>query len=106
MSEPDHDAVTSVSIFGRSYQLRGNEDGKYLVDLAALVDGKMRERAGEYAPSPQQYDLERPSIAFTDVGGMDSVKESLASVRTKPSKSKRTMPSTSLLAKRNTQRAL
>ena len=38
-------AVTSVSIYGRTYQLRGNEDGDYLVQLAALVDEKMRDVA-------------------------------------------------------------
>ena len=47
MSEnPSQDgAVTSVSIYGRTYQLRGNEDGDYLAELAALVDEKMREVA-------------------------------------------------------------
>ena len=38
-------AVTSVSIYGRTYQLRGNEDGDYLVELAAMVDEKMGEVA-------------------------------------------------------------
>jgi cell division protein ZapA len=31
-----------VTIFGRTYQLRGNEDPGYLVELAELVDRRMR----------------------------------------------------------------
>lgn len=38
-------AVTPVTICGRTYHLRGNEDGRYLVELAAIVDRKMREAA-------------------------------------------------------------
>jgi cell division protein ZapA len=34
-----------VSIYGRTYQLRGNEERDYLLELAALVDRKMRETA-------------------------------------------------------------
>jgi cell division protein ZapA len=34
-----------VTIFGRTYTLRGNEDGTYLADLASTVDRKMREVA-------------------------------------------------------------
>ncbi len=47
MSEtPGNDAaVTPVSIYGRTYQLRGNEDGEYLADLALLVDRKMHDVA-------------------------------------------------------------
>ena len=41
--EPD--GATSVTIFGRTYHLRGNEDDGYLQDLARLVDGRMREVA-------------------------------------------------------------
>lgn len=36
---------TPVTIFGRTYHLRGNEDPDYLGDLAQLVDRKMREMA-------------------------------------------------------------
>ena len=47
MSEAPGDdaAVTPVSIYGRTYQLRGNEDGEYLAELASLVDGRMRDVA-------------------------------------------------------------
>lgn len=38
-------AGTPVTIYGRTYHLRGNEDGGYLGELAALVDRKMREAA-------------------------------------------------------------
>lgn len=36
---------TAVTIFGRTYHLRGDVDGEYLTELAARVDGKMREVA-------------------------------------------------------------
>ena len=36
---------TPVTIYGRTYHLRGNEDGEYLTELASLVDDKMREVA-------------------------------------------------------------
>ena len=42
-----------------------------------VVDGRYRERAGEIPDGPQEYDLERPSVAFSDVGGMDPVKEEI-----------------------------
>jgi cell division protein ZapA len=34
-----------VTIFGRTYHLRGGGDGAYLAELADLVDRKMREVA-------------------------------------------------------------
>ncbi len=34
-----------VTIYGRTYHLRGDENSAYLEDLASLVDGKMREVA-------------------------------------------------------------
>ena len=37
------DAPTPVTIFGRTYRLRGDGDTEYLKQLAELVDGKMRE---------------------------------------------------------------
>ncbi len=37
--------ATAVTIFGRTYQLRGAEDPQHLVELASVVDGKMREIA-------------------------------------------------------------
>ena len=37
------DAPTPVTIFGRTYRLRGDGDTEYLKLLAELVDGKMRE---------------------------------------------------------------
>ena len=37
------DTATAVTIYGRTYHLRGSEDGEYLTELAALVDEKMRE---------------------------------------------------------------
>jgi cell division protein ZapA len=36
-------AATEVTIFGRTYHLRGVEDGTYLTELASMVDRKMRE---------------------------------------------------------------
>jgi cell division protein ZapA len=39
--EPD--GTTAVQILGRTYRLRGEGDPTYLVELAELVDGKMRE---------------------------------------------------------------
>jgi cell division protein ZapA len=37
--------ATAVTIFGRTYHLRGAEDPRHLTDLASVVDGKMREIA-------------------------------------------------------------
>lgn len=37
------DDPTAVTIFGRTYHLRGESDCDYLTELAELVDGKMRE---------------------------------------------------------------
>ncbi len=37
--------ATPVTIFGRSYPLRGGEDPTYLVELASIVDARMREVA-------------------------------------------------------------
>jgi cell division protein ZapA (FtsZ GTPase activity inhibitor) len=37
------DDPTAVTIFGRTYHLRGASDNDYLSELAELVDGKMRE---------------------------------------------------------------
>ncbi len=46
MSAPhEPPAATEVTIFGRTYHLRGAEDGDYLQELAGIVDGKMREVA-------------------------------------------------------------
>ena len=47
MSERPSEDVTAtpVTIFGRTYHLRGNEDGEYLAELATLVDRRMREVA-------------------------------------------------------------
>lgn len=39
------DNPTEVTIFGRTYHLRGAENTAYLQELAQLVDGKMREVA-------------------------------------------------------------
>lgn len=41
--ESENNESTAVTIFGRTYQLRGNEDPDYLGDLASLVDRKMRD---------------------------------------------------------------
>ena len=43
MSRTPPDAPTPVTIFGRTYRLRGDGDTDYLKLLAELVDGKMRE---------------------------------------------------------------
>jgi len=47
MSEQVTDGVgpVPVTIYGRTYHLRGDEEGAYLEELATLVDSKMREVA-------------------------------------------------------------
>jgi cell division protein ZapA len=47
MAGSDHtdDHPTPVTIFGRTYPLRGGADPDYLIELAALVDARMREVA-------------------------------------------------------------
>jgi cell division protein ZapA len=42
-------ATTQVEIFGAVYHLHGSDDGRYLQDLAAMVDRHMREIA-DHAP--------------------------------------------------------
>ena len=46
---PDPEGATAsstpVSIYGRTYHLRGGGEDEYLSELAELVDGKMREVA-------------------------------------------------------------
>jgi len=39
------DPSTAVTIFGRTYHLRGGGDSAYVSELAAIVDRKMREVA-------------------------------------------------------------
>ena len=45
MSEPRAigGGSTPVTIYGRTYHLRGGGDPEYLMELASIVDGKMRE---------------------------------------------------------------
>jgi cell division protein ZapA len=38
--------ATAVTIYGRTYQLRGHENPDYLLELAAMVDERMREVVG------------------------------------------------------------
>lgn len=45
MSDASH--TTEVEIFGSVYNVRGAEDGEYLQELAAIVDRKMHEIAGQ-----------------------------------------------------------
>jgi cell division protein ZapA len=45
MDAADATGTIPVSIYGRTYQLRGNEERDYLLELAALVDRRMRETA-------------------------------------------------------------
>lgn len=49
----------------------------YQADDDEVVDGRVRERAGELPAGTQEFDLERPSTKFDDVGGMDTVKEEI-----------------------------
>ena len=37
--------ATPVTIFGRTYHLRGDEEGAFLEELASIVDAKMNEVA-------------------------------------------------------------
>jgi transitional endoplasmic reticulum ATPase len=46
-------------------------------DSDDVVDGRMREPAGEIPAGPQEYDLERPSTTFNEVGGMEQVKDEI-----------------------------
>ncbi len=39
--------TTQVEIFGEVYSVRGSDENGYLQELAALVDRKMREVAGQ-----------------------------------------------------------
>ena len=40
--EPQLGQPTAVTIFGRTYHLRGANDSGYLVELASIVDERMR----------------------------------------------------------------
>jgi AAA+ superfamily predicted ATPase len=41
------------------------------------VEGRLRQHAGDMPPGPQEFDVERPQVTFTQVGGMDQVKEEI-----------------------------
>lgn len=43
----DASETTEVEIFGSVYNVRGAEDGEYLQELAAVVNRKMHEIAGQ-----------------------------------------------------------
>jgi SpoVK/Ycf46/Vps4 family AAA+-type ATPase len=45
-------------------------------DEDEVVDGRVRQRAGDQ-PGTYEGDIERPKTTFSDVGGMDSVKEEI-----------------------------
>ncbi len=42
-----------------------------------VVDGRVRQRAGDASDLPYEGELERPRTTFDDVGGMESVKEEI-----------------------------
>ena len=42
-----------------------------------VVDGRIRQQAGDLPPGTMEYDMERPSTAFGDVAGMDAVKNEI-----------------------------
>ncbi len=42
-----------------------------------VVDGRMRQQAGDMPGDGGEYDLERPTVAFDDVGGMEQIKEEI-----------------------------
>ena len=44
----NHDS-TEVEIFGQTYNVRGEGDPNYLLELARFVDARMREVAGKVA---------------------------------------------------------
>jgi len=44
-NDSESSGPTAVTIFGRTYRLRGAGDPAYLEELASIVDGKMREVA-------------------------------------------------------------
>jgi len=46
-------------------------------DEEEVVDGRVRQRAGDLPPGPFEGDIERPKTTFGDVGGMDTVKEEI-----------------------------
>jgi AAA+ superfamily predicted ATPase len=46
-------------------------------DEDEVVDGRVRQRAGDQPAGPFEGDIERPKATFGDVGGMDSVKEEI-----------------------------
>jgi AAA+ superfamily predicted ATPase len=46
-------------------------------DDEEVVDGRVRQRAGDQPPGPFEADIERPKTTFGNVGGMDPVKEEI-----------------------------
>jgi transitional endoplasmic reticulum ATPase len=46
-------------------------------DEDEVVDGRVRQRAGDQPSGPFEGDIERPKTTFGDVGGMDTVKEEI-----------------------------
>lgn len=47
--------VTSVTIFGREYKIKGHADDDYILEMASYVDGKMKElSANSSLPSQER----------------------------------------------------
>lgn len=46
-------------------------------DEDEVVDGRVRQRAGDMPSGPAEADIERPKTTFNEVGGMDGVKEEI-----------------------------
>jgi AAA+ superfamily predicted ATPase len=46
-------------------------------DDEEIVDGRVRQRAGDLPPDSFEADIERPKTTFQDVGGMEPVKEEI-----------------------------
>ena len=49
----------------------------FLESESEIVDGRIRQPAEDLSDGAREFELERPSIAFSEVGGMDQVKEEI-----------------------------
>ncbi len=68
-SATDEDLAAQLGVSGSANQFDDQAD--------ADEEGRMRVRAGDTAGSADAAEIERPTINFADVGGMDGVKEEI-----------------------------
>jgi transitional endoplasmic reticulum ATPase len=68
----DAELARELGVSGRS-----RSPGDMRDDDMADEEGRLREPAGELPPGASEYDVERPTVTFDNVGGMETVKDEI-----------------------------